>query len=414
MTIDSPDLLARFLRYVQIETRSDDRNEGSPSSPCQWELLRLLAAELTEIGAAEVELTPEGFVLATLPASSKKVGVPTIAWFAHVDTATNLPGGAKPLVHKAYNGKTIVLPEDPSQILSLETSPELRNAIGKDLITGSGLSLLGADDKAGVAIIMATARHLLAHPEIPHGKIRICFNPDEEISRGVKALELSKLGADFAYTLDGDRPGELNFETFSGDAATVVIEGVASHPGYAKDIMVNALRLASRFICSLPMDRSPEQTDGKHGYLHPNEITGSNERAEIHFILRDFELEGLAQHGETLRRLATVLAASEPRAKVEVKIHEQYRNMRYWLQNDMRTVEFAAEAYRRTGITPNFTAIRGGTDGSNLTARGLMCPNLFTGMQEIHSQREWVTLQDMALASEMLLQLAQVWEEKGA
>lgn len=414
MTIDSPDLLARFLRYVQIETRSDHASEGSPSTPCQWNLLRLLAAELTELGAAEVEVTHDGFVLATLPATTSKAGVPTIAWFAHVDTATNLPGGAKPLVHKNYDGRELRLPDDPSQILSPATSVELKNAIGKDLITGSGLTLLGADDKAGVAIIMAAARHLLAHPEIPHGRIRICFNPDEEISRGVKTLDLKQLGADFAYTLDGDKPGELNFETFSGDAATVTIEGVASHPGYAKGIMVNALRLAGSLITRLPLDRSPEQTDAKQGYIHPVEVTGSNEKAEIHFILRDYELAGLAAHGETLRRLAAELAASEPRAKVQVEIREQYRNMRYWLEKDMRAVDFAAEAYRRTGITPNFTAIRGGTDGSNLTARGLMCPNLFTGMEEIHSQREWVTLQDMALSATMLLQLAQVWEEKGA
>lgn len=412
MSIDSSDLLHRFLSYVAVNTRSDDHAEGSPSSACQWDLLNQLERELKDLGASEVTLTAEGFVLATLPSTSAKTGLPTIAWFAHVDTATNLPGAAKPIVHKAYDGSPIVLPDDPTQILSVENCPELRSALGKDLITASGTTLLGADDKAGVAIIMAAARHLLTHPEIPHGPIRLCFNPDEEIARGVKTLDLKVLGADFAYTLDGDKVGELNYETFSGDAATVTIEGVAAHPGYAKNIMVNALRLAGRLLTSLPLDRSPELTDGKQGYIHPIEITGSNEKAEVQFILRDFELDGLRRHGETLRRVAAELATYEPRAKIEVKIQEQYRNMRYWLEKDTRAVDFAAEAYRRAGITPNFTAIRGGTDGSNLTARGLMCPNLFTGMQEIHSQREWVTLQDMHCSAEMLLELAQVWEEK--
>lgn len=412
MSIDASDLLDRFLRYVKIDTRSDDHSESSPSTACQWDLLRLLRDELQALGASDVELTTDGYVLATVPATPGCEATPTIAWFAHVDTATNLPGGAKPIVHKAYDGRVLRLPDDPAQVLDPAVMPELRNAVGKDLITASGTTLLGADDKAGVAIVMAAVRHLLAHPELPHGRLRVCFNPDEEISRGVKSLDLAKLGADFAYTLDGDKPGELNYETFSGDGATVSIEGVATHPGYAKGIMVNALRLAGKLLASLPADRAPESTDGKQGYIHPVEVSGSNEKAEVRFILRDFEREGLARQGETLRELAARIAAEEPRAKVTVEIREQYRNMRYWLEKDMRPVDCAAEAYKRAGITPHFTAIRGGTDGSNLTARGLLCPNLFTGMQEIHSQREWVTLQDMHQAAGMLLHLAAIWAGK--
>ncbi len=413
MQIDSTDLLERFLRYVQIDTRSDDQSTTTPSTPGQWGLLRLLAAELKALGLADVTLTEHGYVLATLPATSPKK-TPVIAWFAHVDTATNLPSAAKPIVHRAYDGRPIILPADPTQILTVESTPFLRAAIGQDLITASGDTLLGADDKSGIAAVMSAVRHLLQHPEIPHGAIRICFNPDEEIARGVHKLDLSQLGAACGYTLDGSEPGEIDFETFSADAALLEIHGIASHPGWAKDVMVNAARLAGRFLATLPPEQSPERTAGKEGFIHPVECTASAEHARVRMILRDFELSGLAAKHALLEQLAADLRTAEPKARITLTFTEQYRNMRYWLEKDMRPVEFAQEAIQRAGLTPRSQAIRGGTDGSNLTQRGLPTPNIFVGMHEVHSQREWVSLQDMTKAVETLVHLAQVWEEHSA
>jgi len=410
MTIDSADLLDRFLRYVRIDTRSDENSPSTPSTPGQWDLLRLLEKELRELGLADVMLTEHGYVLATIPPTTQKK-VPVIAWFAHVDTATNLPGAAKPIVHRNYNGQPIILPDNPAQRLSVETTPLLRQAVGHDIITASGTTLLGSDDKSGVATIMSTVRHLLAHPEIAHGPIRICFNPDEEIARGMNKLDLAQLGAHCGYTLDGSAPGEIDFETFSADAAIVEIEGVASHPGWARDIMVNALRIAGRFLEKLPMQLSPERTSGSEGFIHPVECMGSAEQARVKLILRAFELSDLAAHRETLEKIVRELRAAEPRAKVELIFTEQYRNMRYWLEKDMRPVEFAREAMRRAGLAPRSQPIRGGTDGSTLTQRGLPTPNIFCGMNEVHSQREWVSLQDMTKAVETLVHLAQVWHE---
>jgi len=411
MTIDHEDLLARFLRYVQIDTRSDDNSLSTPSTPGQWVLLRLLEKELRELGLTEVLLTEHGYVLATLPATAAKA-TPTIAWFAHVDTATNLPGAAKPIVHRAYAGQPIILPDDPTQKLTVEATPLLRQAIGHDVITASGKTLLGSDDKSGVATVMAAVRHLLRHPEIAHGPIRLCFNPDEEIARGVDKLDLAQVGAQCGYTLDGSAPGEIDFETFSADAAVLEIHGVASHPGWAKNVMVNATRLAARFLAALPMEQSPERTEGKEGFIHPVECTGTAELARVRLILRAFELADLANLRQRLEKLAAELRTAEPRARVELTFTEQYRNMRYWLENDMRPVEFAKEALRRAGLNPRSQAIRGGTDGSSLTQRGLPTPNLFCGMNEVHSQREWVSLQDMAKAVETLVHLAQVWTER--
>ncbi|HEY4245458.1 MAG TPA: peptidase T [Lacunisphaera sp.] len=410
MTIDSADLLARFLRYVQIDTRSDENSRSTPSTPGQWVLLSLLEKELRAFGLSEVVLTEHGYVLATLPATSAKP-TPVIAWFAHVDTATNLPGAAKPIVHRAYDGSPIVLPDDPTQKLTVETIPLLRQAIGHDIITASGTTLLGSDDKSGIATIMATVRHLLLRPEIPHGPIRICFNPDEEIARGVDKLDLAIVGAKYAYTLDGSAPGEIDFETFSADAATVEIHGVASHPGWARAVMVNALRLASKFVDALPVEQSPECTDGKAGFIHPFECTGSAETATVKLILRAFELDELAAHRALLEKIVREMRATEPRARIELTFTEQYRNMRYWLEKDMRPVEFGREALRRAGLIPRSQPIRGGTDGSSLTQRGLPTPNIFCGMNEVHSQREWVSLQDMTKAVETLVHLAQIWTE---
>lgn len=410
MQIDSADLLERFLRYVQIDTRSDDRSPTCPSTPGQWDLLRLLQREMADLGLADVVLTDQGYALGTLPGNSPRP-VPTIAWFAHVDTATNLPGAARPIVHRAYDGRPLVLPDDPTQKLTLETTPFLRDAIGQDIITASGLTLLGADDKAGIATVMAAVRHLLRHPEIKHGPIRVCFNPDEEIARGMAGLDLAQVGAACGYTLDGSSPGEIDFETFSADAAVLEIRGVASHPGWAKDVMVNAARLAGRFLAALPAELSPERTDGRDGFIHPVECTASAEQAKVRMIVRDFELDGLAAKRALLERLAADLRAAAPKATVTLTFTEQYRNMRYWLEQDMRPVAYAQEAVRRAGLVPKSTAIRGGTDGSNLTQRGLPTPNIFCGMHEVHSQREWVSVPDMAKAVETLVHLAQVWEE---
>ena len=411
MTIDTADLLDRFLRYVRLDTRSDPASPTCPSTPGQWDLLRLLERELRELGLADVVLTEHGYVLATLPATPG-VEAPVIAWCAHVDTAPNLPGAAKPIVHRAYDGRPIVLPDDPTQKLSVETTPFLREAIGQDVITASGTTLLGADDKAGVAIVFAAVRHLLRHPELPHGPIRICFNPDEEIARGVDKLDLAQLGARYAYTLDGAERGEICHETFSADAAKLEIHGVAAHPGWAKGVMVNAARLASRFVAALPAELSPERTDGRDGFIHPVGFQASAEHATVSFILRDFELAGLASHRAVMEKIAADLRAAEPAARIELTFTEQYRNMRYWLESDMRPVELANAAARRAGVRPFSAPIRGGTDGSRLTQRGLPTPNIFTGMHEVHSQREWVTLQDMEKATETLVHLAQLWAKE--
>ena len=412
MQIDTADLLERFLRYVQIDTRSDSHSATTPSTPGQWDLLRLLAAELTALGATDVKLTEFGYVLATVPATTKKTVVPRVAWCAHVDTSPNLPSAAKPIVHRAYDGRPIVLPDDPTKILTVDSMPHLRGAIGHDIITASGTTLLGSDDKSGVAIVMAAARHLLQHPEISHGPLRLCFNPDEEIAAGMQKLDLAELGADAAYTLDGELPGGIDFETFSADSAVLEITGVAAHPGWAKDVMVNALRLAGKFLDALPRAQSPERTSGRDGFIHPVECKGSAEQVIVRMIVRDFELAGLAEKRALIERLAAELRTSEPRASVAVTFAEQYRNMRYWLEKDMSPVEHAREALRRAGMTPVSQDFRGGTDGSNLTARGLPTPNLFCGMHGIHSEREWVSLQDMTKSVETLLHLAQIWEER--
>lgn len=414
LPIDTEDLLERFCRYVRIDTRSDPASPSTPSTAGQWDLLRLLERELRELGASEVRLTEHGYLLATVPATVARADAPCVAWFAHVDTEPNLPGAARPIVHRAYAGQRIELPDDPAQVLDPAEIPALRDKIGEDLVTASGTTLLGADDKAGVAAVMAAVRHLLRHPEIPHGPLRICFNPDEEIARGVDQLDLAALGADVAYTLDAELPGDVQYETFSADSARIDIRGVATHPGWAKDVMVNAIRLAARFVAALPPELSPERTAGRDGFIHPTAIEGNLERATVRLILRDFELDGLAAKRAVVERIAAELRAAEPRASVVVEIAPQYRNMRYWLERDMRPVELALEAVRRAGLEPQSTAIRGGTDGSRLTERGLPAPNVFCGMRNVHSQREWVSVQDMARAVETLVHLAQLWAEAPA
>jgi tripeptide aminopeptidase len=407
------ELEERFLRYVQIDTTSAGDSSEIPSTAKQLDLQRLLEGGLKSLGAEDVVLTDYGCVLATIPATVEG-DVPTVAFLAHVDTAPDFSGtGVKPIVHRNYAGGPIVLPDDPGQVLTAENSPLLEEKVGEDIITTSGTTLLGADDKAGVAIIMTMAAHLLSHPDIPHGDIRICFTPDEEVGRGVENLTLDDLAASAAYTLDGEALGKAVYETFSADKGVVKITGVSIHPGMAKGKMVNALHLAAKLIAMLPQNtRTPDTTEGREGFIHLHRLVGTPAEAEIRFILRDFELDGLASHGELLRSACATLQAGEPRAKVECTIAEQYRNMRYWLEDDMRPVELMIEAIKQAGIAPVIEPIRGGTDGSRLTQMGLPTPNLFTGMQNVHGPLEWISLQDMAKATQVCVNLVQLWAEK--
>lgn len=404
----------RLVRYCKIDTTSDETSPTSPSTERQYDLLRLLVDELTEIGAADVRLTDYGAVLATIPATIEN-DVETIALLAHVDTSPAFSGAdVKPLIHRNYQGGNIVLPDDPEQVLTPENSPYLKDRIGDDIVTASGTTLLGADDKAGVAIVMAAAHHLLNHPEIPHGPIRIGFTPDEEIGRGVHADLPADLGATFGYTLDGAHRGELVYETFSADRAVVHVQGVSIHPGWAKDKLVNALHLAARIVDTMPQATlTPETTDGRQGFIHLYAMSGTAAAAELHFIMRDFEMDELERQGELIRKVCDAIAATEPRAHITCEVIPQYRNMRYWLENDMRPIDVAVEAYARAGVEHFFFPIRGGTDGSRLTELGVPTPNLFTGMQNIHGPLEWVSVQDMAAATEMCVKLAECWGETG-
>lgn len=409
-------LLARFLRYVRLDTQSDEDSQTTPSTSGQWNLLRLLETELRAMGAVEVRLTSYGYVMATIPATSSKRRLPTVAFLAHVDTAPAFPGhNVKPLVHRRWNGKPLRLPDDPAQVLDPGLSPELQMAQGQDLVTASGRTLLGADDKAGVAIVMTLAEYLLRHPKIKHGPIRVCFNPDEEIGRGMDKLDLAELGANVAYTLDGQSAGEVVWETFSADGAVVTIEGVSTHPGDAKkEGMVNALHLAARLLAALPREGlSPETTEQREGFIHPYQITGGVDRAEIRFILRDFELAGLADKGRRLRGLCRGLQATEPRARIQCRLRRQYRNMGYWLKKDLTPVHLAYAAARAVGLEPSSPPTRGGTDGSRLTERGLPTPNLFNGAHNLHGPLEWVTVQDMERAVKLCVELVKLWEQQG-
>jgi tripeptide aminopeptidase len=407
------ELEARLIRYARIDTQADESSPTSPSTAKQFDLLNLLADELREIGVQDVTLTGYGALLATIPATIEH-DAPTIAFLAHVDTAPQFSGGGvEPIVHRNYDGSDIVLPDDPNQILSPAQFPYLGQKIGEDVITASGTTLLGADDKAGIAIIMAMARHLLEHPDLPHGPLRIAFTPDEEIGRGVHADLPGDLRADVAYTLDGAARGEIVYETFSADKATVIVEGVSVHPGWAKDVMVNALHLAAKIVMTLPhATLTPETTDGRQGFLHVYQMGGGSATATLEFILRDFEREGLQAHGDLLRQVCAAVAATEPRARITCEITPQYRNMRYWLEEDMRPVDLARAACRRIGVEPFSIPTRGGTDGSRLTELGVPTPNLFNGMQQIHGPLEYVTVQDMARATEMCVMLAQLWSEE--
>jgi tripeptide aminopeptidase len=421
MTVERPlsasrtkELLARFLRYVQIDTESDPTSTTYPSTAKQFDLLRVLEAELREIGCSDVRLDERGYLTATVPSTlTCGARAPTVGLLGHVDTSSDITGaGVRPLVWHNYQGGEIRLPGDPGQSISLADSPELAACIGHDVITTDGTTLLGADDKAGVAEIVTAAAYLLAHPEIRHGTLRLAFTPDEEIGRGTEFFDVAGFGAELAYTVDGSSVGAIEYETFCADGAVVEIHGRNVHPGYAKGKMVNSLKLAANLINRLPPDRlSPETTEGRQGYLHPLGIEGNAERTRINFIIRDFSRAGLLEIEDLLRQLAADVVNEEPRARIDVRIHESYRNMAEILASRMDIVEKAEEAIRRAGLSPRRELIRGGTDGARLTFAGLPTPNLFTGGHNGHSKREWVSLQDMERAVETIVQLAQVWSE---
>ncbi|MEO8241741.1 MAG: peptidase T [bacterium] len=399
------ELSTRLIRYAAIDSQSDDEAGGSPSTAIQLTILNLLKQELDQIGATDVQLTNYGTVLATIPGTAPG---PTIGLLAHVDTAPQFNAtGVKPRIIRGYNGGDISFPDNPNLILSPDHNPYLATKRGHDIITASGLTLLGADDKAGVAILMTAARHLLANPDLKHPPLRIAFTPDEEIGRGVNSRLPADLKADFAYTFDGGAVGEIEYESFSADGATVKITGVSIHPGLAQGKLVNALHLAAKIINALPANMTPEATKYREGFIHLIEQTGSAAECSLKFILRDFERDGLAAKGALLQQICAAIAATDPRATIEVTLKPQYRNMRYWLENDMTPVNLALNAARSLGIEPSSVPIRGGTDGSRLTEMGIPTPNIFTGMQDIHGPLEWISVQDMAQATQFCLTLAQ-------
>ncbi len=403
----------RFLRYVQIDTQSDPQSSTFPSTEKQKDLSSLLVEELKQAGIADAHLDEWGYVFATIPSNSAKK-VPVICFCAHVDTAPDCSGtNVKPIMHKKYQGEDIVLPDDRSQVLRMSDYPYLQKQIGNDIITASGNTLLGADDKAGVAEIMDLVNFLQMHPEIKHGEIKILFTPDEEVGQGVAHLDLKKLGADYGYTLDGGEAGSLENETFSADGVVVVIHGVIAHPGYARDKMVNAMKIAGRILDALPKDRlSPESTEGKRGFIHPVRVDGIAEKCTIEFIIRDFETAGLKKKEDFLRTLVEEAVRVYPTASFEFIVKEQYRNMKEILDVHTHVVDYAKEAIERAGLELKMESIRGGTDGSRLSFMGLPCPNLFAGEQAIHSKLEFVSVQDMNKAVETMVHLVQIWEEK--
>ena len=406
-------VLDRFLRYVQIDTQSDPDSNTFPSTEKQKELSRLLVQELKEMGVADAELDKHGYVYATIPATTDKE-VPTLCFCSHVDTAPDCSGkGVKPIVHRKYNGQIMALPYGPEVHIDPAQHPELKEKIGHDIVTASGTTLLGADNKAGVAEIMDAAHYFMAHPEIKHGRIRILFTPDEEIGRGVNRVDMKKLDADFGYTVDGERLGSLEDETFSADAVTIKITGVSIHPGFAKGKLESALKIAADVVAALPKDRlSPETTEGKEGFIHPVSMSGAAEEAEVTFILRDFDDKLLKKHQQTLRGILKQVMANYPNSRAEFQVTEQYRNMKQVLSEYPQVASYAEEGMRRAGVTPDKRSIRGGTDGSRLSFMGLPCPNIFAGEHAFHSKEEWASVQDMKAAVRTIIEIAKLWEEK--
>ena len=403
----------RFLRYVQIDTTADPSSTSFPSTEKQKDLGRLLADELKSLGIEDAEMDEWGYVFGTIPSNSNREGLLTICFCSHMDTAPDCSGtGVKPIVHNSFNGQPIVLPDDHSQVITVDQHPYLREKIGDDIITASGTTLLGADDKAGVAIIMDLVNFLQAHPEIKHGPIRILFTPDEEVGRGVEHLRMEHLNADFGYTLDGGKLGDIEDESFSADEVVISIQGISAHPGYAKGKMINAIKVASTFIDALPKDRwSPETTSGREGFVHPTHVEGGLEQASVSFIIRDHVTAKLVDYERELEKILQETIAQFPGAGYTFKVNEQYRNMKEIIQTVPFVTDYAIEAMNRAGITPRPMIIRGGTDGSRLSFMGLPCPNIFTGEMAIHSKHEFVSVQDMQKAVDTLIELVQIWEQ---
>jgi len=403
-------LFDRFVRYAKLDTQASEFASSYPSTAKQLDLCRLLARECAEIGLQDVSLSEFGVVTASVPATVSHAA-PAIAWFAHVDTSPEFSGqNVNPIAHRNYGGQDIVLPADPSRVIRVADNPALKKLVGGTVITTDGTTLLGADDKSGIAVIMTAATHLIAHPEIPHGPIRVCFTCDEEIGHGVDHVEIDKLGVVCGYTLDSEGSARVDSETFSADLAIVTVTGVNTHPSVGKGVMVNALRILSEFISQLPTDTlCPETTDGREGFLHPYQSTGTVATASARIILRDFETPRLREHAQRLETIAADLRARHPRARIEIEIVKQYRNMRDGLAKEPRALAKAVEAVRAAGLEPELSIIRGGTDGSVLTERGLPTPNLSAGQHNPHSPLEWTSLEEMQQAVEVLIQLAIAW-----
>jgi tripeptide aminopeptidase len=404
----------RFLKYVQVDTTSDPNSTSFPSTMKQKNLGKILVSELLELGLKDVEMDQWGYVFATIPSNSSKTNVPTICLCSHMDTAPDCVGtNIKPIVHRKWDGSPITLPDDTTQIITKERHSYLKEKIGDDIITASGLTLLGADDKAGVAIIMDFAHYMVNHPEVIHGDIRILFTPDEEVGRGVEELDMEKLKADYGYTMDSGELGAIEDESFSADAMTFHITGVSAHPGYAKGKMVHAAKIASAFICALPTDSwSPETTTDRQGFIHPTNISGGLEEASVSFIIRDHITSKLKEYESRLENIIQETIAKFPGATYTSEVKEQYRNMKEIIKDVPFVTDYAIEAMEKAGITPKPTIIRGGTDGSRLSFMGLPCPNIFTGEMAIHSKHEYVSIQDMQKAVDTLVELLQIWEQK--
>lgn len=412
--INKSELTKRFMRYVQIDTQSDPNSNAQPTTEKQKDLSKILQQELLEIGLTDAVVDEYGYVYATVPSNTEKKDVPAICFCSHVDTAPDCSGThVKPILHENYDGKDIVLPDDNTQVLKISDAPYLKEHIGHEIITASGLTLLGADDKSGVAIIMQAAKTLVENPAIKHGDIKIVFTPDEEVGKGTAKIDMEKVGAQYGYTLDGGEAGSLEDETFSADAAVITVHGISAHPGYAKGSLVNATKVVGAILDALPKNEwSPETTEKREGFVHPVSMGGIAEKSHINFIVRDFTVEGLKAHHERLQKLATEVAGRFPGARMEYTIHEQYRNMKEMLDQCPHVVEYAKEAISRAGLKLKIESIRGGTDGSRLSYMGMPCPNIFTGMQGIHSKLEWIGVKDMVKAVETIVHLCGIWEER--
>lgn len=406
-------VVERFLRYVKYDTQSSEESTTFPSTEKQKILGQVLVEELKEIGMQNVELDEFGYVYAELPSNTEK-DVPPIGFLAHIDTSPEVSGAnVNPIIHKNYDGGKIVLPADPTQVIDPEEHPDLKEQIGSDIITADGTTLLGADNKAGVAEIVDAMRYLIQHPEIKHGPIKVCFTPDEEVGRGTEKIRLDRFGAKYAYTVDGESLGEIENETFCADTVILTIQGFNCHPGYAKNKLVNAIKIAADFIDALPKDSlSPETTEGREGYVHPYVLNGGVDVTTIKILIRDFEESGLKEKEAFLKALAEEIVSKYPKASFKFDVQESYRNMRYVLDQHPQVVQYALEAVERAGIKPKLNIIRGGTDGSRLSYMGLPCPNIFAGEHAFHSRLEWVSVQDMQKAVDVIVNLCKIWEEK--